>query len=156
MSHTITLTVSHPEQTGGRIEGFRYFWAYYIDGYNPEQHCQPGLRGRLLEEMSTKTAEVGRVVRADRMDRYPYLYICGVGSGPKKLLREKNLHFPLEYAEGEVAEITTYNGYRVRAENARQLPIPELPDGRQGLEEEHTRCKNFRFAVSRFGYPPGL
>ena len=87
------------------------------------------------------------------MDRYPYVYICGVGSGPKALRRDRNLHFPLEHAAGEVAEITTYNGYRFRAENARLLPIPPLPSGWQGKSEEHVRCRNFQFAVAYFGYP---
>jgi hypothetical protein len=154
MPNIIQLSVSHPEQAAGRIDGFRFLWAFYVNGYRPEKHCQPGLRGRRVPEFCTPTAEVGRAVSLDRMDRYPYVYVCGVGGGPKALLRDQNLHFPLEYAAGEVAEITTYNGYRFRAEHARQLEIPELPHGWDGRSEEHVRCKNFQFAVAYFGYPP--
>jgi hypothetical protein len=74
--------------------------------------------------------------------------------GPKRDLHLKNLHFPLEYREGAVAEATTYNGYVFRARNAAIVPIPPLPDGWHGLDTEHTRCKNFRFAVGAFGALP--
>jgi hypothetical protein len=93
------------------------------------------------------------LLSVSHLDQYPDVYICGVGRGPKALLREKNLHFPLEYAAGEVAEIATHNGYRFRAESARQLPIPALPSGWEGKSESHVRCKNFQFAVAYFGYP---
>jgi hypothetical protein len=88
------------------------------------------------------------------MDRYPYVYVCGVGSGLKSELWKKNLHLPLRYAEGQVLEFTAYNEYRFRAENAALVDIPELPEGWQGKDREHTRCKNFRFAVAAFGFPP--
>ena len=151
MPRTITLSVSHPQQHSGRIEGFRFLWAFYVNGYRPDTHCQPGLRGRRVPEFCTPTAEVGRTIALDRMDRYPYVYICGVGRGPKAQLHEKNLHLPLEYAAGEIVEVVTYNGYRMLATDARQLPIPALPSGWQGKSEEHVRCKNFQFAVAYFG-----
>jgi hypothetical protein len=154
MRPTILLSASHSEQTSGPIDGFRFLWAYYVSGYRPEKHCQPGLRGRRVAEFCSTTATVGGVIALDCMDRFPYVYVCGVSRGPKVELREKNLHFPLEYAAGELAEIETYNGYRFRAENARQLPIPEFTGPRDGKSEEHVRCKNFRFAAAYFGYPP--
>ena len=85
------------------------------------------------------------------MDRYKYLYICGVGTGPKQQLCQQNFHLPVEYAEASIIERTTYNGYVVRLENARELPIPGLPEGWQGRDLETTRCKNFQFAVAYFG-----
>ena len=88
------------------------------------------------------------------MDRYPYVYICGVGAGRNDQLRAQNLHLPLEYREGGLVETTAYNGYVFRAHNAAAVPIPPLPDGWNGLEEQHTRCRNFQFAVASFGYPP--
>jgi len=87
------------------------------------------------------------------MDRYPYVYVCGVGVGPKDELWRQNLHFPLRHEEGTVAEIESYNGYRLRAQNAVQVEIPALPEGWHGKDREHTRCKNFQFAVASFGYP---
>ncbi len=86
------------------------------------------------------------------MDRYAYVYICGVGSGPKDGLAARNLHLPMRHAPGEVVEATTYNGYKIMAEDAALLPIPALPEGWMGRDRETTRCKNFQFAVAYFGH----
>ena len=153
---SIVLTVSHPNDDPGttaRIKGFRYIWAYYVKGYRPETHCQPCFIGDRVEDFSTPTAMSGKSVSFHRMDQYPYVYVCGVGVGPKTELRAQNLHFPLRYLEGGVEVVTTYNGYHLRAENAARVEIPELPDDWQGLDREHARCKNFQFAVACFGYP---
>ncbi len=149
----ITLTVMHPTIAPGPIQGFRFLWAFYVNGYRPEKHCQPGLRGRRVDEFSTgRASSDGAPVVLDRMDRYPYVYICGVGSGPKDQLRHKNLHMPLRFRPGSQVEMTAYNGYLFRAENAELIEIPELPPGWGGIaDEQHTRCKNFRFAVGVFG-----
>lgn len=153
---TIHLTVTHPTILPGKIEGFRFMWAFYVKGYRPEKHCQPGLIGKVVDDFKTSTAVSGRTIAFDKMDTYPYVYVCGVGTGPKKELGGKNLHFPLRYKEGAVATKTTYNGYVFTATNAEELPIPELPEGFNGItNREHLRCKNFRFAVSVFGQPPG-
>lgn len=85
------------------------------------------------------------------MDRYEYVYICGVGPGPKKTLARKNFHWPLKYAAGEVVTASTYNGYVISAEDAVVVPIPMRQDGWNGLDRETTRCKNFQFAVAYFG-----
>jgi hypothetical protein len=147
----ITLTVTHPTVAPGPIEGFRFLWAFYVNGYRPEKHCQPGLRGRRVDEFSTGRVSSGAPVVLDGMDRYPYVYICGVGSGPKDQLRHKNLHMPLRFRPGSQVEMTAYNGYLFRAENAELIEIPELPPGWGGIaDEQHTRCKNFRLAVGVF------
>ena len=96
----------------------------------------------------------GRSVTCDRMDQYPYLYVCGVASGPKKDLRLKNFHLPLKYENGGLVEAVTYNDYQFRVENAARIEVPKLDAGWQGKPLEHTNCKNFQFAVASFGYPP--
>ena len=149
---TIHLAVTHPTISPGKIEGFRFMWAFYIEGYRPEKHCQPGLIGKVVDDFKTSTAVSGKTIALDKMDAYPYVYVCGVGVGPKKALGGKNLHLPLRYKEGAVATKTTYNGYVFTATNAEELPIPGLPEGFLGItNREHLRCKNFRFAVSVFG-----
>jgi hypothetical protein len=85
------------------------------------------------------------------MDRYPYVYVCGVGAGSKAGLGARNVHFPLAFEAGATASVTTWNGYVITATNARQLPIEPLPAGWHGRDEETTRCKNFQFAVQYFG-----
>lgn len=88
------------------------------------------------------------------MDRYPYVYICGVGVGPKSELRNQNLHMPLKFEEGGTVDITSYNQFTFRAVNAALVEIPALSEGWEGKDREHTRCKNVQFAVAAFGYPP--
>jgi hypothetical protein len=146
MPPQILLEVTHPEMPPGKIQGFRFLWAFYVNGYQPTLHCQPCFRGRRVDAFCTPTAESFRPVVLDRAHRYPYVYICGVGIGPRRELRSKNLHFPLKLAEGHVAEATTYNGYRFRAENAIALPIPPLSDlGR----ESRTNMSDARTSSSR-------
>lgn len=154
MPPSIVLDVSHPTLAPGKIEGFRFMWAFYVNGYDPESHCQQCFKGSRVDEFSTGTAVSGRPFELNRMDRYPFVYVCGVGVGPKAELHSQNLHFPLKYSEGAVAEASTYNGYTFRAQNAVILPIPDLPLGWHGKPEEHSRCKNFQFVVEYFGYPP--
>lgn len=151
---SIVLSVSHPEKGEALIEGFRFIWAFYVKSYKPEEHCQPCFIGARVTEFCTPRAMTGRSVTCDKMDRYPYLYVCGVGSGPKDQLRHKNFHLPLKYEHGGVVDAVTYNGYRFRVENAAKVEVPPLEEGWQGKALEHTRCKNFQFAVAAFGYPP--
>jgi hypothetical protein len=154
VSKTIFLDVSHPRFKPGRIEGFRFLWAFYVNGYRPDRHCPACFKGRPAPEFSSHTARSGLMVAFDRMDRYPYLYICGVAAGPRSERSHRNLHFPLQYEEGHVAETHTHNGYVLRARNAVAVAIPALPEGWNGIQKrEHTRCKNFQFAVAAFGYP---
>jgi hypothetical protein len=150
MAKSIRLTVSHPAIPSGRIEGFKLMWAFYVSGYRPEFHCQKCFLGQRVDEFSTRTAVSGNTIVLDRLDKYPYVYVCGVATGPISELGYKNLHLPLRFKEGSVALKSTYNGYVFRAENAEELPIPALPDDWQGLEREHARCKNFQFAVRYF------
>lgn len=151
---SIFLQVTAPNGEPGLIKGFRYLWAFYVKGYKPDRHCQPCFIGQRAAYFSTSTELSGRRLEFDRMDRFPYLYVCGVGTGPKSDLWKKNCHLPLRHVEGAVEEATTYNGYPFRIENAVRVPIPELPENWQGKPREHTRCKNFQFAVAAFGFPP--
>lgn len=50
---TILLTVTHPTIPPGKIEGFRFMCAFYVKGYRPEKHCQPGLIGKLADDFKT-------------------------------------------------------------------------------------------------------
>jgi hypothetical protein len=148
----ITIRLHHPTIPTGRIQGFRFFWAYYVTGFNPAVHCQVCFKGALSNQFKTSTVQSGREYVMDERKTFPYLYICGVGIGPRSLLREKNFHLALRPSEGATESRQTYNGYTIEVSNAEALPIPELPPGWKGLPIEHTRCKNFRFAVDRFGY----
>ena len=150
---TITFQMSHPTLPPGRVEGFRFLWAFYVNGFDPTTHCQPGFKGSRVDEFCTPTARSGPVFTFDRMDRFPFVYVCGVGIGPDQDRWKQNLHLPMRFKEAGVVEATTYNGYAVVAHNAELVEIPPLPDGWNGLPRKHTRCKNFQFAVGVFGWP---
>ena len=153
MKRSITVELSHPIFEPGVIRGFRFFWAFYVNGFRSDRHCQPCFKGKCIAEFSTRTARSGHEVVFDLMDRYRYVYVCGVGCGPKAKLAEQNFHWALRYEESSLITSSTYNGYIVTARNAVALPIPGLPDGWNGRDRGTTRCKNFRFGVEYFGYP---
>ena len=153
IKRSISLEVNHPELEPGVIQGFRFFWAFYVNGFRSDRHCQACFKGERIDNFSTATARSGRQMEFDRMHRYKYVYVCGVGDGQNTKLAAQNFHWALRYQENNVIAESTYNGYIVTAHNAVALPIPELPEGWNGRDRETTRCKNFRFGVEYFGYP---
>lgn len=153
MTNTIVLDVQHPNGNAGKVDGFRYFWAYWVNGFQSDTHCQPCFRGRAIPEFNTASVQCGIQLSLQKRERDQYLYICGVGSGPKAELFKRNFHLPLRYEEGRSVSAVTYNGYIVTAQNAVLLQIPALPKDWKALPDEMTRCKNFQFAVEYFGYP---
>ena len=148
---TMVLTVTHPTIAEGRIPGFRFLWAYYVNGYDITRHCQTGLRGRRAENFHSRTARCAAPVLLEHADRFPFVYICGVAAGPVRLRGERNLHLPLRPQPGAGACATTYNGFRFVVENAALVTVPSLPRGWHGLPDAHTQCRNFQFAVAVFG-----
>jgi hypothetical protein len=151
MSRTIRLRVTHPTKPEGPIEGFTLLWAFYVRGFKPEVHCQECFVGERASNFHSRNHRSGVDIDFDQMDAFPFVYICGVADGPHAERWHTNLHFPLRYEAGAHAETTTHNGYRFVAEDAVQMPIPDLCEGWRGLPREHERCKNFRFGVEYFG-----
>lgn len=151
MHRIITLDVSHEDQALRPLSGFRFFWAFRVSGFRPDRHCQPCFRGTLVKEFTTQTVRTGRAVDAKLQPQHHYLYVCGVGSGPKNELYRKNFHLPLRYEANASVSRTTYNGYVITAQNAVELDIPALEDGWGERDMQTTRCRNFRFGVAYFG-----
>jgi integrase len=92
------------------------------------------------------------VTRYDVPSDVAALYFCGVSDWSKGGGYAQNFHAPLVYAPGEEVVLPMFGGQVFRAADARLSPIPELPDGWQGLPRAFTTCRNFRFAVSVFGW----
>jgi hypothetical protein len=155
MGKIITVRMDHPEFEPQLIRGFRFFWAFWVKGFNPAHHCQPCFKGKRVDEFCTGTAKSGQCYSMQKPDDCRYLYICGVGKGPKSLLHEQNFHLALEFQGGGTLSDKTYNNYAVNICNAVKLTIPALPLGWKGRDRETTRCKNFQFAVEYFGYSDG-
>ena len=153
MNQTITLTIEHPTQRSGPMNGFRFLWAYLVSGYRSDRHCQRCFYGKLVPELSPTSDSVGVPIQLALSERHPFAYVCGVSAGPTSERAVRNLHLPLRYEEGQTVTMPTYNGYTLIASNAGLVAVTSLPDNWKGLERGHARCKNFQFAVSAFGYP---
>ena len=155
MKPAITVRIDHPTHEPGPLHGFRFFWAFYVTGFNQAVHCQPCFRGGLSPQLNTRTVRSGQWYTMDERKTFPYLYLCGVGTGPDKQLYLKNFHLPVRYQEGGHVTRETYNGYTLTLENAEALEIPKLDLDWNGLPKRTTNCKNFHFAVAYFGYSVG-
>lgn len=147
MPNSIQIVATHPE-VPGRIEGFRFFWAYTVTGFKPEKHCQPCFRGRLSPDMNSTNAGTGSF--EFNLPDGALLYICGVAAGPVRLRGERNFHLPLAFQEGASGSAHTFNGYQFAFTNAVRIPMPD-PVPRAGMKESHYRCANFRVAEKWFG-----
>lgn len=148
----IAIRFDHPEYKSGPIRGFKFFWAFYVNGFNQSAHCQACFRGSLSDQLNTRTVDSAKIYTMNERADFRCLYVCGVGTGPKRELWRKNFHLPLAHRPGAREIHSTYNGYTISVENGAALPIPELEEGWKGLDLETTRCKNFRFAVGQFGW----
>lgn len=138
MTHPITLTITGP---GHALSGFRYFWLKHVTGFDLAQHCARCLIGR-YDRQVTKDMPLNEVVVLES----PLVYLCGVS--PRY---PTNFHAAVEHAPGESFDLPTYNGLTVRFTNGRRLPIPALARGYGGLTAAYTDCRNFQFAVHRYG-----
>jgi hypothetical protein len=147
----MVLHVSHQSLPSGRIEGFHPIWAFYVTGLVPDKHCQFCFKGARAKNFNSTNAASGVDIVLDRLDISPVVYVCGVAKGPVDQRKHHNLHLPVHHKPGATVTIGTYDGYQLTVSNAEQLDIPALPDGWNGLPLKHTRCKNFRFALSYFG-----
>ena len=145
MIEAITLRLDRAGKEPGLIEGFQFFWAFYVTGFDQRSHCQPCFKGTLSPQVNSRTVRSGQLYRMDERRAFRYLYVCGVGTGPKNELHRKNFHLGLrlEPGAGELKK-ATYNGYELTVNNAVEMPIPEAaPDAVQ-------RCKNFLFGMAYF------
>ena len=131
----------------GPIAGFRWFWAYVVTGFDPTKHCQACFTGRLSPALNSTNAATGEFEYD--IPEGALLYVCGVGTGPTRLRRERNLHLPLAADPGGAGSTRSYNGYELCWQGGRQISIPD-PVPRPGLNESHFRCANFRVAESWF------
>jgi hypothetical protein len=148
----IALTITSASDSEYTLQGFLHFWAIYVRGFNPRFHCQKAFRGTLSRRVKTRSTELNTRLILDEVRAYDSVYVCGVANGPRSCRALNNVHLAMEPRSGYEFVEETYNGLSIRIENAIKLPIPEIPDGWQGLPERYTRCCNFRFCVYRFGY----
>lgn len=141
----IVLTMSLLPDSGQQLTGFTHFWLRYVHGFSPHFHCQKSLRGT-NDPRFTKSMTIGRSFELLEPKNYRHIYLCGVT--PKEY---PGLHLALLPEEGALAEVQTYNGISISVTNARQLEIPQLPDGFAGMSRAYTTCCNWQFGVKYYG-----
>ncbi len=69
----ITLEITHPTLAPGPLQGFNFFWAFYVKGFRPEVHCQPCFRGSVSPQLNSKTVQSGRLYVMDERRTFPFL-----------------------------------------------------------------------------------
>ena len=153
MTTSISIEVSHPTNAPGKVEGFKYFWAFNVTGIRKGEHCQACFAGRQVPEFSLETVHNGQAFTVESSGDHEYVYVCGGGKGKPY---RTNFHLALRYHAGKSVSAVTYNGYVVAATNAVMVQIPSLPTNFVSIEygkndgELTVRCKNFQFAYEYF------
>ena len=133
---------------GAPVSEFRYLWGKHVIGFEPACHCAACLLGA-FDPAVKPGLQPGRVDLLD--EAADAFYLCGVAWNYQLA---SNLHLVVEREAGAVAEVRSAAGVLFRVHGARALPIPALPPGWNGLDRLFTRCRNFQWAVSRYGYEP--
>jgi hypothetical protein len=129
------------------------FWGRYIRGFDPSKHCQPSLIGeRFLALRGEVRTHVQMLIDEDLARTHPHFYVCGVTYA---WTWERNFHLAAEWAPGEEATETTWNGFRVTLVGGRKLEIPDLPLDYLGAPKSYTTCRNWRFGIKHYGVPEG-
>jgi hypothetical protein len=140
----IVLKVEGPTPT---LEGFRYFWAKYVSGFDKSQHCARCLVGDWSRYTKTNMVAGGMKYIMGESQKFDYLYICGVAypwSWPN------NFHMVMRPKVGSFARMETWNGFVLTAKDAELLNIPHMPLGYRGYGKAFTTCRNFQFGWAAY------
>jgi hypothetical protein len=142
---TMNLTFSLLPDGSNQLSGFSHFWLFYVRGFSPQFHCQKSLKGSIDQRFHRKM-ELGQSFELLEPGKYDYIYLCGVT--PAKF---EGLHLALKPEEGAYAETVTYNGLKITVTHARELLIPDLPDGFASMPHNYTSCRNWQFGGEYYG-----
>lgn len=126
----------------GPVTGFWYLWLKSVTGFNPRQHCEKCLLGRRCRDVKPGMVASSPIALPTGAD---YYYLCGVASTRRWA---DNMHLAVLREPGATATVTSYTGRVFVIENAVEIPIPELPEGYEGLDTSFTTCRNFRFGTA--------
>ena len=141
----ITISLS-PLPDGERsLVGFTHFWLRYVHGFSPHFHCQKSLRGS-NDRRFHLGMQLGESFELLPPEGYRHIYLCGVTSH-----KVPGLHLALLPEPIGAARVLTYNGMEITVNGARQLDIPDLPDGYAGMSRKYTTCCNWQFGVRYYG-----
>ena len=142
----LEFRLPHDDDLPRPLAGFVFFWLRYVLAFRPQYHCAGCFIGPYHPSLSA-TMPIPARVRLN--PAHPVAYLCGVAD---TAVWAGNLHLPLTFAPGEQVTAETFNGVRITAHNARELPIPWIADGWNGFPLSYTTCRNWQFGIARFGY----
>lgn len=141
------VVVSFVDTRNHHLTGYMFFWAKYVQGFDPREHCAKCLLGswsaQIRMGMRMNSAYIMNEVHPAS---YRYMYLCGVSP-----IKDTGVQIALEEAPGEEFEELTYNNIRIRVQGARRLSFPKLPRNFRGMGPAYTTCMNYQFGVQYFG-----
>ena len=141
------VVVSFVDTRHHNLTGYMFFWAKYVQGFDPREHCAKCLLGswsaQIRMEMRMNTAYIMSEVHPAS---YRYIYLCGVAP-----VKDAGVQIAMEVSPGEEFEEMTYNNIRIRVQGARRLLFPKLARNFHGMGPAYTTCMNYQFGVQYFG-----
>jgi len=137
---------------------FKWLYAKYAYGANPEQHCTNAIKGRYSKRFSRNNPEFKAGVDVV-LDEFPELnwdaiYICGVSSKgyAKHENYPHNVHIAIISAPGK-KDKWSFENWEMTVENAKfeyVISEDELDEKYKSLPEHYVTCRMFRWAVDHY------
>jgi hypothetical protein len=131
-------------------QAFRFFWGWYVTGFDPRRHCQPCLRGRRSGQVNRSMA-LDVECTLDEVADFDYFYVCGVSATGRWA---DNFHLAVHRQLAGDVEAVCYTGHAVSIRNAALIEIASLPDGFNGRDRTFTTCRNYQFGVQVYQFLP--
>lgn len=126
-----------------RGDGYRYFWAKGVEGFDVSKCCMPSLLGPRIKRVTLDS--VGRLPFDESS---PFFYVCAsVGH------YATNTHLALRPKAGSSFIETTTTGLVIEVDGAERVDIPEIREAERiarGLKKRQWKCRNFRFGYAYF------
>ena len=128
-----------------RLDGWRFFWAKRVSGFDEHLHCAPCLTGTWLGKHVNLWMPVNKPVPLPLADG-ELLYVCGVSM---KYVWENNFHLAARAKAGSTFELPAFNGDRIIVEGAEALVFNDTA-AREHYPDKHEAfltCRNFQFGA---------
>lgn len=130
---------------------YRFFWSMYVRGFDYLEHCQMCLIGDRGSQIYANKAKFNLAYDMNESPSFDFLYIHGYSFKGY----DHNLHAPVIHAPGESCQVQSAFDHVVEFENAKLVPIPEIPLGYANFPKSYTTCRNWCCALA-FYRPKGL
>ena len=137
---------------------FKWLYAKYAYGANPNHHCTNAIRGKYSKRFSRNNPDFNSS-RTIVLDEYPDLgwdaiYICGVSAKgyAKHENYVHNVHIAILPSPG-YQDKWTFENWEMTVENGKfeyVISEDQLEEKYKTLPEEYVTCRMFRWAVTHY------